>query len=36
MTAARLPRPLGVRTRRLVAADIGPLNLLFSDAFSDR
>lgn len=36
MTAARHPRPLGVRTRRLVTADIGPLNLLFSDAFSDR
>lgn len=36
MTAAKHLRPLGVRTRRLVTADIGPLNLLFSDAFSDR
>jgi GNAT superfamily N-acetyltransferase len=36
MTAAKRPRPLGVRTRRLMTADIGPLNLLFSDAFSDR
>lgn len=31
-----MPSPRGVRERALTAADIGPLNLLFSDAFSDR
>lgn len=29
-------RPLGVRARRLTVADIGPLNVLFADSFSDR
>ncbi len=32
----RAPRPLAARERTLGVADIGPLNLLFSDAFSER
>jgi GNAT superfamily N-acetyltransferase len=32
----RDPRPRAVRARALTVADIGPLNLLFADAFSDR
>ena len=36
MTAASELRPQGVTARRLTSADIGPLNLVFSDAFSDR
>ncbi len=36
MTAASDLRPRGIHTRRLTAADIGRLNLMFSDAFSDR
>ena len=34
--APKAPRPLVVRDRALAVGDIGPLNLLFSDAFSDR
>jgi GNAT superfamily N-acetyltransferase len=34
--APKAPRPLAVRDRALSDRDIGPLNLLFSDAFSDR
>lgn len=36
MSAAVKPGPRGVRLRPLEREDIGPLNLLFADAFSDR
>ncbi len=36
MSAAAKPGPRGVRVRRLEREDIGPLNQLFADAFSDR
>lgn len=36
MSPASSPMPRGLHTRPLTHADIGPLNLLFSDAFSDR
>lgn len=36
MSAAVKPGPRGVRERRLAREDIGPLNQLFADAFSDR
>ncbi len=36
MSAAAKPGSRGLQMRRLTAADIGPLNFLFSDAFSDR
>jgi GNAT superfamily N-acetyltransferase len=36
VSAAVKPGPRGVRERRLERADIGPLNQLFADAFSDR
>ncbi|MBA4070895.1 MAG: hypothetical protein C0497_03525 [Gemmatimonas sp.] len=36
MSAALKPGPRGVRLRQLVREDIGPLNQLFADAFSDR
>ena len=36
MSAAARPGPRGVRVRQLERGDIGPLNQLFADAFSDR
>lgn len=36
MSAAATTGPRGVRVRRLEREDIGPLNQLFADAFSDR
>jgi GNAT superfamily N-acetyltransferase len=36
VSAAAVPMPRGVRLRPLGYADIAPLNVLFSDAFSDR
>lgn len=36
MSAAAKPGPRGVRMRQLERVDIGPLNQLFADAFSDR
>ena len=36
MSATAVPLPRGMRERTLTPSDIGPLNVLFSDAFSDR
>ena len=36
MSAAAVPAPRDLRERTLAVTDIGPLNMLFADAFSDR